>query len=179
MKVTFILLVVSCLSILFPGCTPQNDVDDIACEAPIQKGLLQGNINGMSLVAPRHKWVNDPLVEMKAVNINWVALLPYNSFEIDMAHINFDMGNWWGETKEGISEGMNLAKAQGIKTMIKPQLWSRDLWIGDMNYQTQAEWDSFHLDYTRFICYWAHIADSLQADMLCIGTEIKHSGTNS
>jgi hypothetical protein len=88
------------------------------------------------------------------------------------------MGNWWGESKEGISEGINLAKAQGIKTMIKPQLWSRDLWIGDMNYQTQAEWDSFHLDYTRFICYWAHIADSLQADMLCIGTEIKHSAMN-
>ncbi len=115
---------------------------------------------------------------MADVNIDWVALLPYNSFEIDQAHINFNQNTWWGESAAGIGKSIQLAKAQGIKTMIKPQLWSRDLWIGDMNYDTQAEWDSFHADYTQFICYWAHLADSLNADLFCIGTEIKYSAMN-
>lgn len=179
MKYFFSMLILVVFVCVFYSCTPKEEYKDINnCNAPIQKGLLETNINGMSLVAPRNQWVNDPFAEMTAVNINWVAMLPYNSFEIDKAHINFDTGNWWGETVEGISEGIRLAQAQNIKTMIKPQLWSRDLWIGDMNYQTQAEWDSFHTDYTQFICYWAHIADSLQADMLCIGTEIKYSAMN-
>ncbi|MGH1336140.1 MAG: glycoside hydrolase family 113 [Aureispira sp.] len=180
MKYTFFFLSINCVLLLFTHCNKKEpSIISPPCEAPIQKGLFDNNtIKGMSLVAPRHQWVNDPLVEMAAVNINWVALLPYNSFEIDMAHINFDQNTWWGETIEGIEESMRLAKAQNIKTMIKPQLWSRDLWIGDMNYNTQAEWDSFHQDYTQFICYWAHVADSLEADLFCIGTEIKHSAMN-
>lgn len=172
----FYCLIATCF--LLANCNKKEDPIIVTCDAPILKGTLTNSINGMSLVAPRNQWVNDPMVEMAAVNINWVALLPYNSFESDSPQINPDQNVWWGESATGISESIRLAKAQNIKTMIKPQLWSRDLWIGDMDYDTQAEWDSFHTDYTRFICYWARMADSLDADLFCIGTEIKYSAMN-
>lgn len=154
------------------GCKP---VD--TCEAPIQSGLLSNKICGMSLTATRNAFAEDPMAEMAVLGMNWVTLLPYNSFNLNDATINFDTGNWWGETVTGISTCQNLATAQGMKTMIKPQLWSRDAWIGDMDYTTTTEWDTFHVHYTNFICYWAGIADSLQVDLFCIGTEVKQSAT--
>lgn len=176
MKSILAFLSISWLLFTHTHCNKKADTASVQCDAPLQKGLLApSTIKGMSLVAPRHPWVNDPLVEMTPVNINWVALLPYRSFEIDRPRINFEPNTWWGETVAGISESVRLARAQNIKVMIKPQLWSRDLWVGAIDYATQAEWDSFHLDYTRFICEWAQVADSLNADLFCIGTEVKNS----
>lgn len=163
------------LIILLIGLISCKPVDN--CEAPIQSGLLSNKICGMSLVAPRNAFVQDPMAEMTVLGIDWVALLPYNSFDLNNATINFDTGNWWGETVTGISTSQSLAAAQGMKTMLKPQLWSRDAWIGDMDYTTEVEWDTFHAHYTNFICYWAAVADSLQVDLFCIGTELKQSAT--
>lgn len=148
-------------------------------QPPPHSGLLSGKFCGMSLTAPRDSFVQDPMADMKQVGIDWVALLPYGFFDLDSAKIIFDstgnMGSWWGETPVGITTSHQLAKSQGIKTMLKPQLWSWRAWIGDMDYNTQAEWDHFHDDYTNFICFWARLAEQLEVDMFCIGTEIKRS----
>ncbi|MGH1337939.1 MAG: glycoside hydrolase family 113 [Aureispira sp.] len=150
-----------------------------ACTAELQKGLLQQKVCGMSLTAPRDPFVQDPMAEMKDLGIDWVALLPFGFFDQDSVVIIFDstgtMGFWWGETPGGISTSYQMAKTQGLKTMLKPQLWSWQGWIGDMRYDTQAEWDQFHDHYTTFICFWARLAEQLDVDMFCIGTEIKGS----
>jgi hypothetical protein len=159
------------------GCKP---VD--TCEAPIQSGLLSNKICGMSLTAPRDPFVGDPMVEMDALGISWVALLPFGFFDQENASIQFDTTGagawWWGETKAGITASHNLAATQGMKTMLKPQLWSWQGWIGDMKYPSQQEWDDFHADYIQFIFYWARIAEDLDVDLFCIGTEIKESAIN-
>jgi len=144
----------------------------------MQSGLLANKINGISLAAPRNPFRANPMAEMAPLGISWVALLPYNSFDLATATINFDNFNWWGETVTGINESKALANGQGMKTMLKPQLWSRDAWIGEMSYTTQAGWDTFHVHYTEFICYWAGVADSLEVDLFCIGTEVKESTIN-
>ncbi|CAA6817625.1 MAG: Unknown protein [uncultured Aureispira sp.] len=151
------------------------------CETAIQNALLKDKICGMSLVAPRDPFVQDPMVDMSALGINWVALIPFGFFDQDSASIVFDTTGavgWWGETKAGITASNNLAVAEGVKTMLKPQLWSWKGWIGDMEYSTQQEWDDFHADYINFIFYWARIAEDLDVDIFCIGTEIKKSAIN-
>lgn len=163
---------------LFSSCTEQKET----CETTIQEGLLHGKMCGMSLTAPPNPFVEDPMAEMNTLGIDWVALLPFGFFDQDNAVILFDTtptsGWWWGETKAGITTSHNLAVAQGMKTMLKPQLWSWQGWIGDMKYPTQGEWDGFHEDYTAFICYWARIAEDLNVDIFCIGTEVKESAIN-
>jgi len=161
------------LAIAFVSC--QETPTEIICDAPLQSGVMQSKVCGMSLAAPRNPFMSDPMVEMKPLGISWVALLPYNSFDLATATINFDNFNWWGETVTGINACEAAAEAQNIKTMLKPQLWSRDAWIGEMDYITQAGWDTFHVHYTDFICYWAGVADSLEVDLFCIGTEVKQS----
>lgn len=171
-----VLVIIGFVLFGFSACQPKT-----ACEAPFQQGLLTNKIKGMSLTAPRDPFVVDPMQEMAAVGIQWSALLPYAFFDSNTGDIIWDtVGNfqWWGETTPGIVTSHNLAKAQGMKTMLKPQLWAHNIWIGDLEFQTQAEWDYFHSKYTDFICYWAKLADSLNVDMFCIGTEIKRSAMN-
>lgn len=170
------------LLFLFAGTSCKKTTSD--CSAPIQHGLLKNKMCGMSLTAPSDPFVQDPMAEMAPLGIDWVALLPYGFFDMDNATIQYDStggttGNWWwGETSVGITTSHTLAKAQGIKTMLKPQLWSWKGWIGDMTYPSQAEWDIFHANYTAFICYWARLAEQLNVDLFCIGTEIKESAIN-
>lgn len=160
----------------------QETVVEDTCNTAPQSGLLKNKMCGMSLTAPASPFVQDPMADMSTLGIDWVALLPFGFFDQTKADIVFDTtgsgGWWWGETKAGITTSHNLAKGQGMKTMLKPQLWSWQGWIGDMDYTTQAEWDDFHADYTNFICYWAQIAEDLDVDLFCIGTEIKKSAMN-
>lgn len=164
----------------FVGC--EDKIMTESCNPPAQSGLLKGKICGMSLTAPANPFVQDPMAAMASLGIDWVALLPFGFFDQTQAIIRFDSidtgGGWWGETKAGITTSHNLAKAQGMKTMLKPQLWSWQGWIGEMSYSTQAEWDKFHINYTNFICYWARVAETLNVDLFCIGTEIKESAMN-
>ncbi|MDZ7648208.1 MAG: hypothetical protein U5K54_14085 [Cytophagales bacterium] len=39
---------------------------------------------------------------------------------------------WWGESDDGISATTALALKAGIKTMLKPHLWVRKGWPGDI-----------------------------------------------
>lgn len=171
-----------CIGWVLASCQPQTTTP--TCDATPVKGLLhtEQKMCGMSLTAPRNAYVQDPMLEMSQVGIDWVALLPYGHFDSDSALIYFDSTNtsgaWWGETPTGISTSLQLARAQNIKIMLKPQLWSWQEWIGDMNYPTQAEWDRFHQSYTNFILFWARLAEQLGVDLFCIGTEVRGSTMN-
>ena len=147
----------------------------LSCDAPVQAGLLKGKMKGMSFVAPPSPFVNDPMTPLKALGIEWIAALPYSFFRKNQPSIGRSSGGWWGERPEGICETIRLAHAQGIKVMLKPQLWTFDQWIGELNFETTKEWEIFEENYTQFIMGWAKVADSMQVDLFCIGTEIRHS----
>jgi hypothetical protein len=56
--------------------------------------------------------------------------------------------------------------------MIKPQVWFRGgTYTGKFDLRTTADWEAFEGGYRRFILQYARVADSLGADLLCIGTE--------
>lgn len=146
------------------------------CDAAIQSGLLSNKIKGMSFVAPPNPFPNDPLLPLKALGTDWVAVLPYAYFKKNEPEIHgFSNGGWWGERPEGICTTVNHAHDKGIKVMLKPQLWTHDQWIGELKFDTEKDWKKFEKNYATFILKWAAIADSMGIDMLCIGTEIRHS----
>ncbi|BDS11039.1 glycoside hydrolase family 113 [Aureispira anguillae] len=146
------------------------------CEAPIKSGLLANKIKGMSFVAPPNPFPNDPLIALNKLGVDWVAVLPYAYFSKDQPTIqSFGTGGWWGESPEGICQTINYAHQKKIKVMLKPQLWTHNQWIGDLNLKTDESWAVFEKNYTNFILKWATIADSMKVDLFCIGTEIRHS----
>lgn len=146
------------------------------CESPVQSGLLHQKMKGMSFVAPPNPFPEDPMVALQTLGVDCIAVLPYAYFKKNDPTIHsFSGGGWWGERPEGICKTVEHAHDKGIKVMLKPQLWTHDQWIGDLNFQNDRAWKAFEKNYTNFILRWARIADSMKIDVFCIGTEIQHS----
>jgi hypothetical protein len=154
------------------ACKKKTTVD---CIAPIQKGLLKNKMCGMSFTAPKDPFVTDPMLPLEELGINWVSCLPFSIFYKNQPKVHAIQGGWWGETSAGIAATINYAHSRNIKVMLKPQLWNWEQWIGEFDLQTETEWDTFEQSYTKFIMRWARLADSMEVELFCIGTEIKNS----
>lgn len=146
------------------------------CQTPIQSGLLKDKIKGMSLVAPPNPFPSNPIIELQQLGTDWVAILPYAYFGKNQPFIqSFSKGGWWGERPEGVCKTIAYAQKQAVKTMLKPQLWTHNQWIGDLDFEREKDWKLFEKNYQNWILKWALIADSMEVDLFCIGTEIRHS----
>jgi hypothetical protein len=161
---------------LFPQLKNHSDNNSLDCTAPIKSGLLVNKIKGISFVAPPKPFKENPVIPVKELGADFIAVLPYSYFNKNKPDIlSFSSGGWWGERPEGVCQTIRLADEKGIKVMLKPQLWTHNQWIGDLDFESDEEWTAFHSSYTEFILSWAEIADSMKVDIFCIGTEIRHS----
>jgi len=132
-------------------------------------------INGVSLVSPPRQIEPDKLDDLKKVNAGWVAVIPYGFSQSGQASVTFDHDRqWWGERTEGIRELIGFAKDKGLKIMLKPHVWVRgEGWTGDYKLSTEEDWIIWERDFSRYILNHAEVANSLDVEMLCIGTEYR------
>ncbi len=131
-------------------------------------------INGISLVAPVHALEETVFTDLKQVNSTWVSLMPYAFFRPEQPLVRFDSPRqWWGEKTEGIIASIQSAKKHHIKVMLKPHLWiSHGGYTGDFALEKEADWQVWEQSYREYILHFAIIADSMQVEMFCIGTEL-------
>ena len=136
-------------------------------------------INGVSFVAPPRYIDQEEMSSMLDINANWVAIIPYAFATGNLPAITYNHVNqWWGERKEGAIRTIEYAHNQGQKVMLKPHVWVRGQgWAGDFQLQTNAQWDEWGKSYSEYILTYAKIADSLNVEMFCIGTEYRKSAT--
>lgn len=107
---------------------------------------------------------------------NWISQTPfgwqpqYNKPEL---RLNNERA-WWGEADKGIIHTTNLAKQKGIKTILKPHIWLRTdgKWRSDIEMQSKSEWEQWFQNYEAFIMHYAKLAQQLNIETLCIGTEL-------
>ena len=136
-------------------------------------------IKGLTLVAPREPFKNEPMTEVKSVNAEWIAVVPYGFTRQGTPSVRYDGTGrqHWGELYEGIKVTIDSAHKAGLKVMLKPQIWVGGGWIGGLDFATNDEWTQWEKGYENYILPFAKIADSMHVDLLCIGTEIKISTT--
>lgn len=152
--------------------------DKMPCEVPVANGLMSNKLRGMSVVAATSPINGTPVKKLKDIGVNWVAALPYayyvvNNPKIDSVSVCPLLDCPHGpSTKHAVMELIRQSKSEGIKVMVKPQLWAEMEWIGDMEFDSEAKWDQFEVNYTRFVLEWAQIAENMEVDLFCIGTEI-------
>lgn len=128
------------------------------------------------MVAPPKPFSNDPMLAMKDIHCNWIAIVPYAFTPRNEPVVRFGSSHqWWGESPEGIKESIQRAKAAGMKVMLKPQVWSHGWWTGDYDFESTGEWSQWEKQYSEYILYYASLADSMQVDLFCIGTEFKNA----
>lgn len=144
-----------------------------AADAP--SPVFEGpKIKGVCSVAP-HKVIDETAFEtLRKINAEWVAVVPYGFCKENDPHFYFDSNwQWWGETSVGAAKTIELAHKAGLKAMLKPHVWvQKGTYTGDFDLKTEPDWQIFEKDFARYVLRYAHIADSTQADLYCIATEM-------
>jgi ppGpp synthetase/RelA/SpoT-type nucleotidyltranferase len=114
----------------------------------------------------------DPVIKL---NANYAAIMPFGFLRklsaTEVIH-NTDR-QWFGETRKGAKQYSELLQKNKIKIMIKPQIW---VWNGEftgfIKMESEADWKAFEASYESFIMEYAELAEELDAEIYCIGTEL-------
>lgn len=134
---------------------------------------------GVCWVGGREIVTEKEITQLVNNHINWISQTPFgwmrnaNQSTVTL-HTQSDR-IWWGESDEGISKTTELAKKQGIKTILKPHLWIRDGWPGDVHMKSDTAWQHWFSNYEKFILHYAQLAEKNNIELFCIGTELQQT----
>lgn len=118
--------------------------------------------------------IKPSLDSLQKLNVNALAIVPYTFMQDpnspSLLPIPSDAGqeNDWA-TICSAREAMN----RGWYVLLKPQIWiGGGHWPGDVDFATEAEWDTFFEHYTYWIMHYALLAEREGIQGLCLGTEL-------
>ena len=147
------------LFVTLQGCTSQNK-----------------KINGISFVGHRSPINNTHITPVVNINANYAAIMPFGFIRnLDHPEIIFNTERqWFGETKDGAKQYAEELRGQRVKIMLKPQIWVwRGEFTGYLEMKNEADWEILENTYTKFILEYAELAENINADLFCIGTELE------
>ncbi len=132
-------------------------------------------MNGASLVNPPREINTDKMAELRKINVDWVAVIPYAFAQSGMPEIIFDHERqWWGERTQGTGVLISQARECSMKIMLKPHVWVRgEGWTGDFTLENENDWKIWEKDFSAYILHFAALADSMNVEVFCIGTEYR------
>lgn len=154
----------------------------MGCQTPLSKQhinppIVGEKMKGLNFVAPPSEFENNPMLEVQAVSAEWIAVIPYAYTRQGDPDVHYNTGSfqWWGERPEGVLKTIQLAKDAGLKVMLKPQVYIPGSWTGALDFSNKKNWKKWELAYEKFLLSFAEMADSLNVEVFCIGTEFKQS----
>ncbi len=107
---------------------------------------------------------------LAAYGVNAVALVPYGFERRGDPQVRLmSQGSW--ENDEGLRELSWLAHARGMKVMLKPGIWVRGGYGGDLEFDSPADRARWFAAYGVFLDHYARLAAEIHADVFCIGGE--------
>lgn len=136
-----------------------------------------GKMRGLTFVAPPRPFRSDPMQPIAALGSDCIAVIPYAFSRPGQPSVRYDIAQWqwWGERPEGVRASIALARQAGLKVMLKPQVYVPGSWTGQLVFETPEDWARWESDYTAYIADMARMADTMEVDLFCIGTEFGRS----
>lgn len=133
-------------------------------------------INGVSFVASREEAKQEHVEEVLSVNANHAAVMPFGFIrDINSPEIIYDTDRqWFGETRDGAKQYIDLLQKNGVQVMVKPQIWIwRGEFTGTLTMNSEEDWKTLERSYDNFMLTYAELAEETKAEILCIGTELE------
>jgi hypothetical protein len=133
-------------------------------------------INGISYVASQNTLVQEHVDPIIAINATHASIMPFGFIQdLDHPNINYNTERqWFGETRDGAKQYIDLLKQNNIQIMMKPQIWVwRGEFTGLIEMRTEEDWIKFEESYSRFILEFATLAEESHCELFCIGTELE------
>lgn len=133
-------------------------------------------IKGITMVAPPRAFNSNPMEPLKTIACNYIKVVPYGFTMKGETGLHYNTSRqWWGEKKEGVEETIAKAKEAGIGVMLKPQVYMPRGWVGELDFESEAEWLEWEANYRKFIFDFLDIAIEHEVEIFCVGTEFKIS----
>ena len=151
------------------GCV---DTDKTSTDqTPVSSGF---SIKGVSIVAPVKPIDSSALQPMVDINANSIVIMPYAFCSPENPVVRYNKkGQWWGESGDGVISCIELAHKNNLTVMLKPHLWiQHGMYTGAFVLKTDNDWKLWEDSYRNYIVYFGNIADSMKAEMFCIGVEL-------
>jgi hypothetical protein len=167
-KILLLLLTIGLLS-----CNSKSK--DLAQNKAVDPKATASKINGITLVATRDSIDHTAILPFKNYNANYAAIIPYAWMQsLEEPKVTYEeIRGWWGEKPHGVAKTASLMKDQGIKVLLKPQIWiGRGDYTGSINLKSEEAWKTLEDSYTDYIMKFAQIAAREKIGMFCIGTEL-------
>jgi len=133
-------------------------------------------INGVSFVASGEKVTPKNTIPVVNLNANYTAVMPFGFIEhLNHSKLGFNKKwQWFGERTDGVKQYIDELHKQGIKVMLKPQIWvSKGEFTGRIEMKSEEEWKQFEEGYASFILTFAQVAQEKEVTIFCIGTELE------
>jgi glycosyl hydrolase family 113 len=139
---------------------------------------------GVAWVGGREVVTAADLEQLRTVHVNWIAQTPFG-WQQGLASTEIRMATsgraWWGERDAGLAATARLARAAGVRTLLKPHLWlagaAPGQWIGDIAMASDADWAKWFASYSTFLLHYAELAEREGIEALAVGTELRVSAT--
>ncbi len=147
----------------------------------LQSCTSQTKINGVSFVASRTAITEEHVNPVVEINANFAAVMPFGFIKnLNNPEVIYNTKQqWYGESRVGVEQYAKSLDAKGIKIMLKPQIWvSRGQFTGYIQMETENNWRKLEESYSGFILEYAKLAQDINADIFCIGTELEQFVSN-
>jgi len=109
------------------------------------------------------------LDQLKTYGVDSIALVPYGFAESKQPAIYFPGGMERTEDVEAITA---LAHQRGMKVMLKPQLWARAGFPGNIDFPDPRQRAQWFAAYRKYLEYYAAVAARSHADLFSVGVEL-------
>jgi len=173
---TNIALCVACGALLL-AAVPLNSAVDSSPEGNAGSADPHAIVQGMTVSCHRAgqiwgtKATAETFTELKALGCNWVAIHPYADIRAD-GTVNARYRRMYDDP-DWLTRPIEEAHRRGLKILIKPHLayWGSPFdWRGDIEFDTDAQWQRFFETYEQWITQVAELARN--ADGFAVGTEL-------
>ena len=103
---------------------------------------------------------------------NAMAIVPYSYMRETQKPNPLPIPNSPGqENDQGVIHSAFVAHQAGMQTMLKPQIFFRGSWPGDVKMKSDEDWELFFRYYGEWITHYALLAEIHEIDMLSVGVE--------
>jgi hypothetical protein len=109
------------------------------------------------------------LDQLKSYGVDSIALVPYGFAESKEPIVRFPGGM---ERTEDIEVLTALAHQRGMKVLLKPQLWTRGGFPGNLDFPDAGRRTRWFAEYRKFVEYYASAAARMHADLFSVGVEL-------
>ncbi len=164
----------SCRQLIFAGLFGLLIATGITCNNLTGQNK-PGKITGVNFVGPAKKMEASAMKAVSSINAQWIAVNPYAMSKKGFPQVTFNFDRqWWGERSDGIITTISYAQAHGLMVMVKPQVWvGHEGWTGTFSLSSEEDWKIWEQQYEKYILTMVAIADSMNTEIFCMGTEFK------